>query len=367
MFKKLVIVLSIFWLLQCDNESGKTYSDFIQTGNYQGEYWPTDAWRTCRPSEVDMDAKELYNAYEYAIQKSFGTHGLVVIKDGYIVGEYYDGNFSKESIFTSYSVAKSFLSALIGIAIGEGTIGDVDDLASLYLQPWHTSTTDSRKKEMTIRHLLSMASGIEWNEDYSDPNNDIMQMVYSGDYLNFMLNKPMENSPNVYWEYNTGNSILLSGILQNATGKSAFTYAQEKLFEPLGINQINWESDNQGLTVGGWGINTTVRNYAKFGYLFLQKGLWENQQIVPDAWTMFSTQPINRNIQYYGLHWWVLKGFGDYDLPDDIFMALGIHGQIIYVMPSQNIVISRFSSNSDPLDSDWNDALFLNYIMESLK
>ena len=365
--KKYFLFCIVIVLIQCENTtSNKHYDECIQSGKYKGIYWPTNGWQTCDPSDVGMDSDDLYKAYEYAMGESFNTHGLVVIRKGYIVGEYYDANSNSSSRFPSYSVAKSFLSALVGIAIEEGHISNVNDYAKDYLWKWGGANVDERKKQITVKHLLGMASGIEWNEDYSDSDNDIMQMVNTNDYLEFMINKPTDRDPFTYWEYNTGNSVLLSGVLHQATDESAYQYGREKLFIPMGIDDISWDSDPKGLTVGGWGIRTTVRSYAKFGYLFLNSGKWDDQQLVPENWVNQSVSPITENIDYYGLHWWILKGFGDFDLPDDIYLAIGIHGQIIYVIPSKNIVIAKFSSNSDPLNADWEEDVFLKYILDSL-
>ena len=365
--KKFIIFFILFVLIECDSVSQTEYDQFIQSGKNKGSYWPTNGWRTCNPSDVGMNSDDLYDAYEYALGESFKTLGLVIIRKGYIVGEYYDENSNENSRFPSYSVAKSFLSALIGIAIDEDKISDINVLAKDFLWQWDGINIEERKKQITVKHLLGMASGIEWNENYSDPDNDIVQMINTSDYLQYMLYKPMDNDPFTYWKYNTGNSVLLSAILQQATGKSGFQYGREKLFDPMGIINISWDSDPSGLTIGGWGIRTSLRSYAKFGYLFLNNGKWGSQQLVPEDWVKLSVSQITQKIDHYGLHWWILKGFGDFDLPDDIFLAIGIHGQLVYVIPSKNIVIAKFSSNSDPLNADWDDELFLRYILDSLK
>ena len=363
----IVIIIVSFIFTGCTTQ---TYQFFISSGEYQGEYWPTTEWRSCKPEEVGMSSEKLYMAYEYAAQPQHVTNGLIVIKNGYIVGEEYLEGYQNSSLFSSYSIAKSFLSALIGMAINEGSIKSLDSFAYEYLPSWQVSGIDYRKKQITIRHLLAMSSGIEWNEDYSDPDNDIQRMVSSGDYLNYMLNKPMQYEPWIYWEYNTGNSVLLSGILQNASGVTTYNYGRQKMFNIIGTPGLIWHSDEAGRTIGGWGVEATVRDYAKFGYLFLKNGEWDGQQVVPQDWVSLSTTQISSRINFYALHWWLLKGFEDFEgsgLPENIILAIGIHGQIIYIIPDYNIVIVKVSYNEDPTPDEWDHIQFLTLIINSLE
>ena len=342
---------------------------FIASGNYSGAYWPTDDWRRCSPEEVGLNSDTLYQAYEYAAEEPHNTHGLIIVKDGYIVGEEYLKGHNQSSRFTSYSVAKSVLSALFGIAITEGIIPDIDAPAHTFLPRWQRNGVDPLKLQITIRHLLGMASGIEWNEDYSDPDNDIQRMVNSGNYLKYVLDLPLKHQPFTVWQYNTGNSIILSGILQNTAGQTALDYTRNRLFEPIGMADTSWESDATGMTVGGWGIVTTLRNYAKFALLYLNKGLWGNQQLIPQAWIEKTSLPINNYIWFYGLHWWLLKGFDDFSgsgLPDNIILAQGIHGQLLYVIPDSGIIVAKAGFDNDPLFQAWDHMHFLKIILSAI-
>jgi CubicO group peptidase (beta-lactamase class C family) len=316
---------------------------------------------------VQVDSDALYRVYEYASTASFNTNGLLIIKDGYIIGEAYLNGYSENDRFPSYSVAKSFLSALIGIAVDEGYIDSIDDFAYKYFIEWQTEGIDQRKKLITVRHLLQMSSGILWNEDYNNETNSIVQMAESGDFLTFMLNQPMESNPGTFWEYNTGNSALLSGLIQRTTGMNAFQYGMIKMFQTIGIPGIEWGEDDAGLTIGGWGINATLREYAKFGYLFLRNGLWENEQIVPEEWVTISTTPISSNIQYYCLHWWKITGLEDFNLATGVYAAKGIHGQLIYVIPDYNMLAVKTGNDPDPVFQGWNEAEFISLILDSLQ
>ncbi|MBN2135014.1 MAG: serine hydrolase [Acidobacteria bacterium] len=360
--KFIIIGTLLILALSCEEQE-----PFISSGQYNGTYWPTNAWLSCSPEEVQVDSDALYRVYEYASTASFNTYGLIIIKDGYIIGEAYLNGYTENDRFTSYSVSKSFLSALIGIAIDEGYIDDIDDFAYKYFTEWQAEGIDPRKKFITIRHLLQMSSGILWNEDYNDEANSIMQMAESGDYLTFMLNQPMESNPGTIWEYNTGNSVLLSGLIQRTTGMNTFQYGMMKMFQTIGIPGIEWSEDETGLTTGGWGIHATLREYAKFGYLFINNGLWENEQVVPENWVRTSTTSISPNIPYYCLHWWRITGLDAYNLPSGVYAAKGIHGQLIYVIPDHNILAVKTGNDPDPIFQGWNEVEFISRILDSLQ
>jgi len=363
---KYLVIISILLCLSC---KVKKFENFIASGNYNGTYWPTNGWRSCSPEEVNMDSDQLYRVYEYVSEPERATLGIIIIKDGYIIAEEYFRGNNQNNRFESYSVAKSFLSALVGIAIQEGYINSINDYAHQYFEEWQGEDIAQRKKMITIYHLLAMISGISFNENYSDPNNDIIRMASSGNYLNYMLNQPMQYEPARYWQYRTGNSILLSGIIQRSTGENTFSFGMDRMFRAIGIDQIYWENDDNGLTIGGWGVNATLREYAKFGYLYLNNGRWDGQQIIFEEWITQSIQPISENIDFYGLHWWLISGFDGFEesgLPQGICAAIGIHGQVLYVIPSANIVIVKTANTENPLDESWDHIHFLNLILESL-
>jgi CubicO group peptidase (beta-lactamase class C family) len=151
---------------------------------------------------------------------------------------------------------------------------------------------------------------------------------------------------------------------------NAYTYGLEKMFSVIGTPDIIWYSDDTCLTVGGWGINATIREYAKFGYLYLKHGEWDGYQVVPSDWVERSTRPIASTIRFYGLHWWVIDGFNGFEesgLPEGIFMAMGIHGQMLYVLPGSNMVIAKTANTIDPLSTDWEHMQFLSLVMDSMQ
>ena len=355
---------------------------FLKKGLYQGKYWPTYGWKSCLPEEVGMDSDLLLRAYDYAANPDVYTRGLVIIRRGYIVGEAYFGNFDLYSRHPSYSVAKSFMSALIGIGIDQRIFESVDEPISHYYPelnqkkgmrvrsylPGDLSSSGSKRK-ITIENLLTMTSGLEWNED--DLNNlianDVVLMALQDNYAQYVLSKPIIHDPGTVWNYSSGDPMLLSGLFNRVLGISAFQFGLEHLFSPIGIPQIIWENDPVGQTIGGWGIEATVREYAKFGYLYSKGGEWEDRQIVPGNWIYQSVQPVSENVNNYGYLWWLRPSLGGYDgslIPDDTFFARGLFTQEIFVIPSKDLVIVRMAD--DLTSNEWNEVDFLTIILESL-
>jgi len=236
-------------------------------------YWPTDDWRDIDPAEVGMAAGGLQQVYDYVANPNINTDGFVVIRNGYIVCEGYFGTFDIHSSHESFSMAKSFTSALIGIAVNKGYLSGVDETIDAYFSQLNEPGMDEAKKAITIKHLLTMTSGLEWNEDdYLDlARNDAIQMMFSTNLIQYVLDKPLLYEPGEHWYYSTGDSMLLSGVIQNATGSTAYQFALENLLKPIGLSQIRWLKVLPGYTHGGMGIQATVREFAKFGYLYLKK------------------------------------------------------------------------------------------------
>jgi CubicO group peptidase (beta-lactamase class C family) len=329
-----------------------------------------------------MDAEILLRAYDYAANPDVHTRGLIIIRKGYIVGEAYFGNFDLYSRHPSYSVAKSFTSALVGIGIDRGLFESVDEpiyhyypelrqkkgiRVRSYFPEGDLSTGPHRG--VTIENLLTMTSGFEWIED--DLNNilenDVVQMARQNNYVQYVLRQPLIHEPGTVWNYSSGDSMLLSGLFNRVTGFSAFQFGLENLFTHIGIPNIVWESDPSGQTIGGWGIEATVREYAKFGYLYSKDGEWEGWQLVPVNWVYQSIQPVSESVNYYGYQWWLRPSLGGYEnplIPNDVFYALGLFTQQIFVIPSKDLVIVRMAN--DLTGHEWNEVDFLTLILESL-
>jgi len=329
------------------------FEKYICQEKNEGVYWPTKGWRTAKPEEVGMNSSKLVKAIEYAASPQYKTDGLAIIKNGYIVAEAYFGKFQKDTKHISHSVAKSFTSALVGIAIDKGLISGVDEKLCQYFDQWDCDDKDDIRNKISIRHALTLTTGLKWKEDWVNFNpatNDAMQMIYSQKFLEYMLNREGIHEPGEFFTYSTGDPMLLSGVISKATGMNAFEFAKKNLFQLIGISSVRWDSDSQGYTATFSMLHLTVRDYAKFGYLYLNKGKWEDKQIVSEKWVNVSirTDPSVRMWEAYGYLWHVnlplrLNAHGS-NIPADGYMAEGIMGQNIIIIPSKDLIIVKVAN-----------------------
>jgi hypothetical protein len=180
-----------------DASAPASFDHFIAAGACEGEYWPTADWRTCRPEDVGMDSAALYTAYEFAAGSAFVTEGIAVVRRGYVVGEEYFRGYGPTTRFASYSVAKSFLSAVVGVAIDEGHVPSVDQPAYPYFDAWRAPGTDDRKRAITVRHLLTMSSGLRFTDATSGgiAGTDIEGIVNAADAVAYVLDLPSVAEP----------------------------------------------------------------------------------------------------------------------------------------------------------------------------
>jgi CubicO group peptidase (beta-lactamase class C family) len=346
------------------------FDHFIATGSYEGEYWPTADWRTCRPEDVGMDSQALYSAYEYAARSEFVTEGVAVVRHGYVVAEEYFRGYGPTTRFASYSVAKSFLSAVVGVAIEAGSIPSLDQAAYPYFDEWRAPGTDDRKRAITLRDLLTMRSGLRFTDATSGgiAGTDIEGVLAAPDSVAYVLGLPAIHDPGTHWNYSSGDSILLSGIVQAATGRSVFDFGRDRIFDRIGMRGMTWSSDPAGHTIGGWGIGATVREYARFGYLYLKNGSWNGETLVPEGWVRQSLAAASPAVGWYGFQWWLASSFsGDArnPVPADTFAAQGLYLQKVFVIPSRDIVVVRVGTDQGP--STWSDTEFLGRILSSIR
>lgn len=261
---------------------------------------------------------------------------VVALKDGKRIWAWHDKGADR--IGAVYSATKSIVSALVGIAIGEGRIPDVEEPLTTYF-PSLADASDPRYGRITLRHLLTMTSGLDW-PDFDKP---YWQMKRRDDWIAFVLAQPMAHEPGAAFAYNTGGSHLLSAILTQATGMPTYDYAHETLFRKLRFRKPRWNSGG-GIYEGGAGLHLTTADMAKFGQLYLQGGEWEGEQIVPRQWVETSTISHHKGLQHYdppifgeyGYHWWVSGA--PHNGSVDCYFAKGFGGQFIFVVPSLGLV-----------------------------
>jgi CubicO group peptidase (beta-lactamase class C family) len=351
---------------------------------------PETEWDVHPPGDEGMDPEVLDRARDYAFGQGMNTQGVVVVRHGVIVAEWYADGADDSSWAASWSVAKSFTSALIGIAIDEGAIPGVDEPMTTYFPDW----AGTPREAITLRDVLQMSSGLDWDEDY-DPaalgESEIIHMVLGeSDQLAYASSRPSRTEPGIEWSYSSGDTMLLSRVLEQATGMPVDEYAREKLFDAIGMEQVEWWRDAAGHTLTYCCLDTTSRGFARFGLLYLREGSWGDEQVVPASWVEESLEAAPASTGRYGYQWWL-----DIDgAPDDTFAALGHDGQYIYVIPSLDLVVVRnglyvkdpgepvadpnlfakYPSDglapgrgTTPPEGNWDDAEFLAPIVESIQ
>lgn len=295
------------------------------------DYWPTNGWQTTTPEEQGLNSAQLAEGVQAIHDKGTAIDSLMIVRNGYVVLDAYfspyDGSFPHDL----GSVTKSVTTTLIGIAAGQGKLTLDQPVVSFF--PSRTiANLDERKKSLTVRDLVSMRNGIESQCFHGDgPTLDAMRS--QPDWVQAALDRKMTSQPGTSFCYDSPGMHLLSAILQQATGMSELDFARKYLFEPLGIQEVAWETDPQGY-YHGWGdLHLKPQDAAKLGLLWLQRGKWEGRQVVPAAWVSDSVQAHSRMVgnEYgYGYGWWI-------SAVD--FYALGRGGQFIRVMASKNTVV----------------------------
>jgi CubicO group peptidase (beta-lactamase class C family) len=302
---------------------------------------------------------ELPAAFEYKEQpvttETFlaetDTSALLVLKDGQVRFEQYMLTGGRKVPWLSMSVAKSFISAAVGIAVNEGHIESIEDPITKYVSKLAGSAYDG----VRIKDILQMSSGARWNEDYSDPESDINQFgrifAIGGSLDEFAATLAREKEPGTVNHYNSIDTQVLGMLLVSTTGRSISEYMTEKLWQPMGTESPGyWLIDSNGMEMAFGGLNATARDYAKLGELYRLSGQLNGKQIVPVDWVKASLTPDAPHLQPghdpeftfgYGYQWWIPEG------DEGEFSAIGVYNQFIYVNPTQDVVIVKLSANSD--------------------
>ncbi|CAA9338378.1 MAG: Beta-lactamase class C-like and penicillin binding proteins (PBPs) superfamily [uncultured Nocardioidaceae bacterium] len=280
-----------------------------------------------------------------------GTTSFLVLRDRCLLVEQYGAGAQRDDLQTSFSVAKSFLSTLVGIAVARGEIRSIDEPITTYLP--ELAERDEPYEDITIRHLITMASGLRY-EEHGLPWSDDSLTYYSPDLRDTALSAEVERAPGEEWLYNNYNPLLIGLILERATGQRVADYMQQHLWRPMGSGQdASWslDSDDSGFEKMESGINAAPRDYARFGYLFAHGGRVDGRQVVPGSWVTEATavdtaHDPNAAYQYW---WWI-----DTARPHR-FLARGNLGQFVYVDAEHDLVVVR--TGEDFGIPDWPDVL----------
>ncbi|MCB9453150.1 MAG: serine hydrolase [Anaerolineaceae bacterium] len=323
----MVVCLVIGWV-------GITISQ-IPARAREPDYWPTDGWRTSTPEEQGMDSNELLGVLKYIERTGLNINSVTVVRHGYIVMDAYLHPFAPDKRHIIHSCTKSFTSALIGIAIKEGYLTGPDQLLSEIFPNRTMANLDANKEAITLSDLLTMVSGWECRDSYLYNWQGLRELRASDDWIQHVLDLPMSEAPGTRFEYCNEASFLLSAIITETTGLSAYDFAQEYLFGPLGFGEAVWPTNPDGINIGWGELRITPHDMAKFGYLYLHNGEWDGEQIIPASWVDASTQAqIHAGTlgENYGYQWWIES--------EQFYAAEGYAGQYIFVVPSLDMVVA---------------------------
>ena len=270
--------------------------------------------------------------------------GVIAVQNDEVKLEVYNEGIDQNTLWTSFSVAKSMSSMLVGAALKDGYIKSMDDELGDYIP----ELKDYDYGKVTVRQLLTMTSGIEWNEDYFDPKSDVAVMYQAeceGDeahILTYMKPLKQVNTPGEHWNYSTGETDLVGLLIDKATGMSLAEYMSEKVWRPFGMQHCGyWLADEcSGINIGGSGISASLRDYARLGLFMLGGGVIDGESILADEWVRDATNILIRTEVFadggYGFLWWVNN--------DGSYTAEGIFGQLVYVNPALNLVIAQIGA-----------------------
>ena len=328
------------------------------------------------PRSQGMDEERLKAASESIANGDYGDiNSLLVVRNGYLVMEEYVSPeyYGAEYRYSVRSVTKSISSALIGIAIDQGKIPGVDaKLVELIPDYRDAFEPGGGKESITLEHVLSMSAGFRWDEmrvGYGDPESDYNRMARSDDWIRYVLEQPLDHTPGTVLEYNGGCSMLLSAILENATGMSAEEFANKHLFPAIGMEVGVWPIAPGGITNTAGGLALTRRDMARFGLLFLNQGNWSGNQVISNQWVDVSTAEHIQGAGFYegfgyGYQWWRLR---DHDpavrdlAVNDVYFAYGDGSQVILVVPQLDLVVV---STGELHGDDW--VLFFDLLRERI-
>jgi len=329
LFALTVIIEFIIFICIC--------SSYSQNSKTMVSYWPTENWIVSTPEEQGVDSEKLLKMFEFIQSSStLDFHSILIIRNGYIITEAYWAPYNKNTTHNIKSASKSILSALVGIALEKNCLKSLEQKVFEFYPEYVNETL---KQNISLYNLLTMTTGLDWKENAGPSPYDLENW-----------NKvPMKYNPGEMFEYNTAMTHMMSAILSKACGESTKDLADKWLFEPLGIKNYQWRKGEDGIYHGGSDIFLIPRDMAKFGFLFLNNGMWNEKTIVSKEWVKKSTSrivEIPNDISYavdtdYGYWWWI---------QEKAYIAQGAGGQYIIVNPDLDLVVVFTADGFDDIN-----------------
>ena len=295
--------------------------------------WPTAGWQSSVPEEQGMSSAALAELVEFGALNAMDS--MLIVRHGKIVLDASYAPFKPGMRHAVNSVTKGVVGTLAAIAFKEGVLGPLDAPVMSFFADRNVANLDANKKAMTLQSLLDSTSGLSWREPLGDePPESMLQMERSPDWVDFVLDRPMSQAPAVSFNYDSGTWHLLSAIVGKQSGIDTLAYANQKLFAPLGIADVTWRRDPQGVPIGGYGLFMQPRDMAKIGYLYLRRGEWDGRQLLPREWVdkVFDPQvEMHVGTYRYANGWWTIP-------QKRAHMAVGFLRQLIVVLPDIDTV-----------------------------
>ncbi|MES2812991.1 MAG: serine hydrolase [Bacteroidota bacterium] len=303
-----------------------------------------------KPTFTNVDYKRidaaLNQAFEPNAEGKKTTRAVVVVYKDKIVGEKYASGFNKDSRLLGWSMTKSITSTLFGILQKQGKLNVTQPAP---IKEWQTD----ERKNITIHNLLQMNSGLEWDENY-DKISDVTKMLFQeSNMTQSQINKPLVGKPNATWNYSSGTTNLLSGIIrkQFKTHQEYLDFWYSALIDKIGMHSMLVEADLEGNYIGSSYAWATARDWSKFGLLYLHKGNWNGEQLFEESWSKYVATPTPTSDKQYGAQFWLNAGGVLPDAPTNIYYADGFQGQRVFVMPSHEMVIVRLGTGHIDLNA----------------
>ncbi len=320
---------------------------------------PARGWPVSSPEAQGIDSEKLNDMLAETLGGKYHLDSLTIIRNGHMVLDVYFYPFKKDARHIIHSCTKSITSAAFGIAVNRGYIKDLDQPVYQIFPEKKIAGLDDVKRAITLKHLLTMTSGLQTDDSYIYRWRGLSEMVQADDWVQFVLDRPMAEHPGARFEYSNCVTFLLSAIIQKTTGMNTLEFMQKHLFGPMEVLDVKWETSPAGISVGYGAMSLTPHDMAKIGWLYLNNGRWGDQQLVPEKWVTDSTRKhINATLfDGYGYQWWVAPG--------KYYAAVGHKGQFIFVVPEKNMV-AVFTSFLDGTDFFIPETLLNRYVIPAV-
>lgn len=294
--------------------------------------------------QPEINQKQLQVALSWVFQPQHHTRAVIVVYKGNIIAERYAPGFSAQMPLAGWSMTKSVINALVGILLKEGKLS----LADKNLMPqWNNS--DDQRRQITLDSMLRMSSGLKFNEAESNPLGDLIQMLFGqANTAFYAANQPLDAAPDTKWQYSSGTTNIICRVIRNAIANDAdyLTFPRRALFDRLGMKSAVIEPDASGTFVGSSFMYATARDWARFGLLYLQDGVWNGQRILPEGWVKYSSTLTElAPKKNYGAHFWLMKVAATPSGESQILTAVGFQDQYIAIIPSHKLVIVHLGKN----------------------